>query len=182
MDKRIERNIENVNNIKSLLIYIINNPESAQNEFPNIYVNIKTQHSLASLVNDKFNVKISSLNTLKRTSIKVFENGFDELEKLRELAVKKIENSLNKSSRQSLNKDEKIKLLEKEIQNLEKIHLVCLNQLMEDLNVFQNIKNMNNIELTKMISEKSISRIKNLALHSEKLVDLSKENHLKVIK
>lgn len=182
MDKRIEKNIENVNNIKSLLMYVISNPELALDEFPNIYADIKTQHSLAALVNDKFNVRISSLNTLKRTSIKVFENGFDELEKLRDLAVKKIEVSLNKSSKQTLSKDDKIKQLEKEIQNLEHIHLVCLHQLMEDLNTFKNIKNMNTIDLAKVISEKSILKIRNLGLHSDKLVELSKETQLKVVK
>lgn len=182
MDKRIEKNIENVNNIKSLLMHIISNTEMGLVEFPDIYNDIKTQHSLAALESERFNIKASSLNTLKRTSIKVFENGFDELEKLRQLAVEKIESYLNKSNKQTINKEDKIKQLENEIQNLEKIHLVCLNQLMEDLSTFNNIKNMNNIDLVKLISEKSVSKIRNIGLFSDKLIDLSKDNHLKVIK
>lgn len=182
MDKRIEKNIENIKNIKELLMYIISNPENSLTEFPNIYNDIKTQHSLSALVNEKFNVKSSSLNTLKRTAVKVFDNGFEELERLRDLSVKNIEKCLNKSSKQINNKDEKIKQLETEIQNLEKLHLICINQLMENLNTFKNINNMTNLDIAKMISEKSISKIRSLGLHSDKLLELSKETKLKVIK
>ncbi len=182
MDKRVEKNIENINNIKSLLVYIINNPENALKEFPNIYSEIKTQHSLAALVNDKFNIKLSSLNTLKRTSVKVFENGFTELDKLRDLAVKKLESCLNKSNKKHLNKEDKIKQLKKEVEDLEKVYLLCINQLLEDLNTFKNIKNINSIEVVKLLSDKSISKIKDLGLYSDKLVNLSGENKLKVIK
>lgn len=182
MDKRVEKNIENIKNLKQFLIYIVENPQKTLVEFPDIYEQLKTQHLLASLENAKWNINSSSLNTLKRTSTKVFDNGFDDLEKLRSLAVEKLENHLKISERKDLSKDEKIKQLENEVEKLERIHLICLNQILEDLNTFKNIGNLNSLELAKKISEKATAKIRSLGLHSEKMLELTKNETLRIVR
>ena len=119
--KRVEKNIENIKSIKDFLTYIIENPKAALIEVPEVFEQIKTQHLLASLQNDKWNITSSSLNTLKRISPKVFDNGYDELEKLRILAVEKLEQHLKISERRDLSKDDKIKQLEQEIEKMERL-------------------------------------------------------------
>lgn len=182
MDKRVEKNIENIKNIKDFLTYIIENPKAALIEVPEVFEQIKTQHLLAGLQNDKWNITPSSLNTLKRISPKVFDNGYDELEKLRVLAVEKLEQHLKISERRDLSKDDKIKQLEQEIEKMERLHLICLNQILEDLNAFKNIESMNSLELAKKVAEKSTIKIRSLGLHSDKLIELTKETKLKVVK
>jgi hypothetical protein len=182
MDKRVEKNIENIKNLKQFLIYIVENPKETLVEFPDIYEQLKTQHLLASLENAKWNINPSSLNTLKRTSIKVFDNGFNDLEKLRSLAVEKLENHLKISERKDLNKNDKIKQLENEVEKLERLHLICLNQILEDLNTFKNISNLNSLELAKKISEKATAKIRSLGLNSEKMLELTKNETLRVVK
>lgn len=182
MDKRVEKNVENIKNIKDFLIYIIENPKVALIEIPGVFEQIKTQHLLANLESDKWNIVPSSLNTLKRISPKVFDNGYQELEKLRVLAVENLESYLKISERRDLSKEEKIKQLEQEIDKIERLHLICLNQILEDLNAFKNIESMNSLELVKKIADKSSIKIRSLGLHSDKLIELTKETKLKVIK
>lgn len=182
MDKRVEKNIENINNIRKFLIYIIENPKTALIESPEVFEKIKTQHLLANLENEKWNIIPSSLNTLKRTSPKVFDNGYEELEKLRTLALEKLEQHLKISERKDLSKDDKIKQLEQEIDKMERLHLICLNQILEDLNAFKNIESMNSLELAKKVAEKTSIKIRSLGLHSDKLIELTKETKLKVVK
>lgn len=182
MDKRIEKNIENIKNVKEFLTYIIENPKTALNEVPEIFEKIKTQHLLANLENESWNITPSSLNTLKRISPKVFENGYDELEKLRILAVERLQEHLKISERKDLSKDDKIKELEQEIETMERLHLICLNQILEDLNAFKNIESMNSLELARKIAEKSSMKIRSLGFNSDKLIELTKETKLKVVK
>lgn len=182
MDKRVEKNIENIKSLREFLIYIIENPKVALIEVPGIFEQIKTQHLIANLENDRWSIIPSSLNTLKRICPKVFNNGYEDFEKLRILAVEKLEEHIKISEKRDLSKDDKIKLLEQEIEKMERVHLVCLNQILEDLNSFKNIESMNSLELVKKIAEKSSSKIRSLGLHSDKLIDLTKETKLKVVK
>lgn len=182
MDKRVEKNIESIKNLKKFLIYIIENAQLVLVEFPDIYAQLSTQHLLANFENEKWGIAQSSLNTLKRISPRVFDNGFDDLEKLRSFAVEKLENHLKVSERRHLNKNDKIKQLENEIEKLERMHLICLNQILEDLNTFKNIENINSLELAKKISEKATAKIRSLGLYSEKIIDLTKNDKLRVVK
>lgn len=188
MDKRLEKNKENVIKLKNFLIEINKSPQTILVEIPNILEVLKNQGTLSKYHDDKRNIIPSSLNTLKRISERFFENGFEELDSLRDLAIKTIYKELNKKI--VINKVNKADLKNTIKENtvkqdeLKSIHLTLMNQVMEDLSAFNKIISSNDLELIKEISKKAKNRIQSLGSKSSELVDLASSDikSLKIVK
>lgn len=176
MDKRLEKNKQNVINLKNFLIEIIESPKEILEEIPVILNILKNQGSLSKYKDNKRAIISSSLNTVKRTADRFIEKGFDEIEKLRILAIQSINKELNKKTiSHKVNKEElknSIKESKIEHEELKSVHLVLINQLMEDLNTFHKIIETNDINLIKELSKKAKQRIQSLGTKTAVLVSL----------
>lgn len=177
MDKRLERNKYNVLNLKKFLIEINQYPQAMLEEVPDLLEVLKNQGSLSRYQDQKRNIIPSSLNTLKRISDRFLENGFEEIESLRNLAIQTIHKELDKKTvSHKLNKEDlknTIKEVNSQQDELKAIHLVLLNQIMEDLNVFNKIISCNDIGLVKDLSQKAKKRIQSLGSKTSELVILA---------
>ena len=189
MDKRLEKNKQNLINLKQFLIEIIESPKEILVENANILNVLKNQGTLAKYEDSKRDIIASSLNTIKRTADRFIEKGFEEIERLRVLAIKSINKELNRTViSKKVNKEElknTLKESETEKDELKSVHLVLLNQIMEDLNTFNKIIETNDIGMIKELSKKAKQRIQSLGTKKAELVSLveTKEKvRLKVIK
>ena len=189
MDKRLEKNTENVLNLKKFLIEITQNPKEILQEIPSLIEVLKNQATLAKYQDAKRAIIPSSLNTIKRIANRFIENGFEEIERLRVLAIQAVNKELNKPiivhkiNKEDLKntiKEDKIKQ-----EKLKKLHLVLLNQVMEDLNTFDKISSTNDLELIKEISKRAKQRIQSLGTKTAELVSLvnsGKQSPFKLVK
>ena len=89
LDKRIEKNVVSITNLKRLLINVIKNP---QNYFKDIVLadSLISQGKLAKYENSELGICGTSINTMKRLS-SYPECDFDSLDKLRVSALEKLE-------------------------------------------------------------------------------------------
>jgi hypothetical protein len=176
MDKRLEKNKQNVINLKQFLIEIIESPKEILAEMPYILTTLKNQGSLSKYQDKKREIFSSSLNTIKRTADRFIEKGFEEIERLRVLAIHSINKELNKTTiSQKVNKEELKSVIKEnkiEQEELKAVHLVLLNQLMEDLNTFNKICSINDIYLIKEISKTAKQRIQSLGTKTAEFISL----------
>lgn len=183
-DKRVEKNKLNVENIKKLLLAICENPNdfSDNNELKKA---ISSQSRISKYEDKENNIIKSSINTLKRTSEKIYPNGFEEIEKLRILANEKL-NQVKKSSSLKSNSKEyyKVKYEEskKELENQREVNLVAINQLMSEIQLLKNIKQSDNIELIHGLCSKQIAKLQSTSLNYTDFAPLKKETFLKLVK
>jgi len=189
MDKRLEKNKQNVINLKQFLIEIVKSPKEILDEVPNVLNILKNQSALSKYQDQKRDIVPSSLNTIKRTSDRFIEKGFEEIERLRVLAIKSINKELNRTViTNKVNKEDlknTIKEHKIEQEELKVVHLVLLNQLMDDLSVFNKIIATNDIEIIKDLSKKAKERIQSLGTKKATLVSLVEKkepSNLRIIK
>lgn len=183
MDKRVEKNKVNVLKLREFLLDVCSNP--------NIYINselllkaLMSQGNLSKYENQEYEIIASSLNTLKRTCEKLFDNGFDELDKLRVIALEKL-TSTSKDMVGRNTKDfyiERCSKLELELEQQKQINLLAIHELMNDIQLLKNIKNVKEISLVHGMCDKHIARLQAHALQFAEFAPLKKETSLKVIK
>lgn len=177
-DRRVKRNQKNILNIHSLLIEICKKPENF--DFQYYKNNLKSQKGLSQIEDHEREIYKSSINTLKRISPAVLEEGFEELDKLRIMAYEAICKSneatkkSNKVTREGLSK--RVEELEQQVYSLKKAHLLTINALSEDIRAFESILNSKSIDLTQKISEASLKRLRSFALLEPEFIDLKDDN------
>ena len=183
MDKRVEKNKDNILKLRELLLDICSNHI--------IYINNETvlnalisQGSLAKYENQEYGIVTSSLNTLKRTCEKLFDNGFDELDKLRIIALQKLTNSsldiVGRNTKEFYS--ERCSKLELDLEQQKQINLLAVHELMNDIQLLKNIRNVKEIGLVHGMCDKYIARLQAHALQFAEFAPLKKETALKVIK
>lgn len=181
-DKRVEKNSQNVINIHTMLLDICINYKDYNEE--NLLLALSSQNGLSKYENEELGIFKSSLNTLKRTAGKIFPNGFEEIDRLRILALDKIsKNETNSISRNT--KDyykEKYEALLEEVEKQNQVNLVATHELMQSLNAFKNIRNINDINLVHNLCDKQIKRLQANALNYTEFASLKKETSLQLIK
>lgn len=182
-DKRVEKNKENVIKLREFLLEICSNYTNYQNDEA-ILNALASQGNLSKYKNEKFDINSSSLNTLKRTSEKLFENGFDELDKLRLLALEKITNTTDNGIGRNTKEyfQERAKKLENELEQQKQINILAIHELMNDIQLLKNIKNIKETNLVNSLCDKHIARLQSYALNYAEFSILKKEPQLKVIK
>jgi len=181
-DKRVEKNKENVMKLREFLLEICSNYSFYQND-ESILNALSSQGNLSKYENEKFNIKASSLNTLKRTSEKLFPNGFDEIDKLRLLALTKITNSVDNGIGRNTKEyfQERCKNLDAELEQQKQINIIAIHELMNDIQLLKNIKSIKEINLVHNLCDKHIARLQFYALNYVEFSTLKKEPQLKVI-
>ena len=182
-DKRVEKTQENVFKLRDFLLEVCSN---FQDYFGNEEVlnALISQGNLAKYESKELEITASSLNTLKRTSEKLFSNGFDELDKLRVLALDKLSNSVDNSVSRNT-KDyyqDRCKKLEQELEQQQQINLLAIHELMNDIQLLKNIQNVNETKLIHSLCEKHIKRLQSYALNFAEFAPLKKESHLALVK
>ena len=183
-DKRVTHNKKNVENIRLLLLEICNNSLKFKDDKILIKA-ISTQSALSKYEDKDRNIFSSSINTLKRTSEKIYPNGFEEIDKLRLLALKKI----NKTERnQPISKNtkeyykERCEFFKQELEDQREVNLVAINQLMSEIQLLKNIRNTDDIELIKDLCANQIKKLQSIALQYSDFSILKREVNLKLIK
>jgi hypothetical protein len=184
IDKRIKRNQEIVNHLHQLLIDICTNPELFSTDF---YVEaLKSQGGLSKINDKERDIEPTSINTLKRISASLFENGFDELDRIRIMAHESLTNfmqegkSSNKITKTGLNK--RVDELEIQLEQLQKAHLLSINILMEDMKTFKNILNNNSLDSIKHLSKEAISKLQSLSILSPLFLEIKNESNVVELK
>ena len=181
-DKRVEKTKQNVMSLREFLLEICSNYSNYQNDEAIVNA-LNSQGNLSKYENEKFKIKATSLNTLKRTSEKLFQNGFDELDKLRLLALSKITNSTDSGIGRNTKEyfQERCKKLEAELEQQKQINILAIHELMNDIQLLKNIKNIKEIGLVHNLCDKHIARLQSYALNYAEFSTLKKEPQLKVI-
>lgn len=87
IDKRIEKNTISLVNLKKLLLNICKEPANYIS-FKDI---LKSQGAVSKYSNVDLEISPTSINTIKRLSVSIFENGFEDFDKLRVCALSAIE-------------------------------------------------------------------------------------------
>lgn len=135
---------------------------------------LTSQGNFAKYENNEIGIEASSLNTLKRTCEKLFDNGFDELDKLRIIALEKLTaTSKNMIGRNT--KDfyiERCSKLEMELEQQKQINLLAIHELMNDIQLLKNIKNVKEISLVHGMCDKHIARLQAHALQFAEFIPL----------
>lgn len=183
-DKRVKQNKKNVENIRLLLLDVCNNSEQFKDD-ENLVKAISSQGALSKYENKDRNIFASSINTLKRTSEKIYSNGFQEIDKLRQLALNKINKVEYNQSTNRNTKDyykERCELIEQELVEQREVNLVAINQLMFEIQLLKNIKNTDDIELIKDLCANQIKKIQSIALQYSDFSILKREVDLKLIR
>lgn len=93
MDKRVEKNKSNVLKLESFYQNCVH--PAAHKDDQSVLKALASQGNFAKYENKEQGIEASSLNTLKRTCEKIFDNGFDELDKLRVIALEKLTDTSN---------------------------------------------------------------------------------------
>lgn len=183
-DKRVIQNKENVENIRLLLLDICDNSEEFKDD-ERLIKAISSQSALSKYENTDRNIVKSSINTLKRTSEKLYPNGFEEIDKLRLLAFDKINKTESTSSTNRNTKDyykERCAFAERELEEQRTINLVAINQLMSEIQLLKNIKKTDDVELIKDLCDNQIKKLQSIALHYSDFSVLKRESSLKLVK
>lgn len=148
LDKRVEKNITSISNLKKLLIEVIKSPEIYFDN-TSLLEALVSQGKLAKYENAELNIFATSINTMKRLS-SYQECDFDSLDKLRVSAFKKIENIKNSlENKVTYNKKDlysRIEQLEEELTLNKKSQLFLLKTINEISNTFKIVKNINDAE------------------------------------
>lgn len=178
-DKRVLANKDNVLNLQKFLIDICSNPNNYNNQ-SELIKTLGNQKSLSKYNNEDFNLKESSLNTLKRTCAKIFLNGFDEIDTLRVLALQKLTENLSSNNEKDYSRASllaKIKKQEFEISQQQKTSMVCMSQLLETLYTLKNINSSDNLNVIHMLSTELIKKLTALSLYSTDFLPLKTQNN-----
>ena len=184
MDKRILKNQESTKNLFNLLVDIAKNPENFP--FETFEKTLKSQGGISKIKDTERGITPSSINTLKRISTEIFNNGFEEIDTVRKMAYESLLNHqnnqsiINKKTKTGLSN--KVEDLEEKILMLQQAHLLCINTIMENLKVFKNITTNNSPEAIAHLSQSAIQRIQSLSLISPLFLDVNKESNVINIK
>ncbi len=184
IDKRIQKNQQSIKNLHQLLIDICKQPEIFP--FDQYGELLKSQGGIAKISDEKRNIQPSSINTLKRISKELFENGFEELDRIRIMAYESLleykENGekSNKTTKVGLNK--RVEELEEKILKLQQAHILSVNAILEDLKTFKNISTNESKDAIKFLSQEAIDRLQSLSLCSSLFLDLKQESNVIDIK
>ncbi|MBC7475327.1 MAG: hypothetical protein H7263_13635 [Candidatus Sericytochromatia bacterium] len=182
-DKRVEQNKANLMKLREFLLEVCTNYTNYLNN--ELVINaLGSQGNLAKYEDKELGIQISSLNTLKRTSEKLFDNGFNEIDKLRLLALEKLTNSTDSSVGRNTKEyyQERAKKLESELEQQKQVNVVAISELMNNLQLLKNIQNIKELNLVHSLCSKHVARLQSYALNFTEFAPLKKESHLKVIK
>lgn len=161
-DKRIDKNIQSLLKLKELLQTICKNPDDFKDNDA-IIVFLKSQGKLSSYENEDIGITKTSINTLKRISSHVFENGFEDLDKLRVKALETIINvknneiSSNKQTKTGLSK--RVEELEKQVETLRKDEYILLQSIMNTITELKTISHNKRTDDQKDLCEKLIRKL-----------------------
>lgn len=183
MDKRVEKNKSNVIKLRNFLLELCSNPTHYRDN-QLVLTALASQGNFAKYESKDQGIEASSLNTLKRTCEKLFDNGFDELDKLRVIALEKLTNTSNDTIGRNT-KDfyiDRCSKLELELEQQKQINLLAIHELMNDIQLLKNMRNVKEIGLVHGMCDKHIARLQAHALQFAEFAPLKKETSLKVIK
>ena len=148
LDKRVEKNITSISNLKKLLIEVIKTPESY---FDNVTLleALVSQGKLAKYENAELDIFATSINTMKRLS-SYQDCDFESLDKLRVSALEKLESKKSSlENKVTYNKKDlysRVEELEKELTLNKKSQLFLLKTINEISNTFKVVKHINDAE------------------------------------
>ena len=148
LDKRVEKNITSISNLKKLLIEVIKSPE---NYFDNVTLleALVSQGKLAKYENAELDIFATSINTMKRLS-SYQDCDFESLDKLRVSALEKLESKKSSlENKVTYNKKDlysRVEELEKELTLNKKSQLFLLKTINEISNTFKVVKHINDAE------------------------------------
>ena len=184
-DKRVSENKKNVLNLQKFLMDVCTNPHKHKNDNELIKI-LGNQKTLSKYSNEDFELKSTSLNTLKRTCDKLFENGFEEIDRLRVLALNKLSEICDSSDEKDYSRASllaKIKQKELELEQQKKVSMICMSQLLETVHTLKKIDTSNNLNVIHMLSGDLLKKLTALSLHSSDFLALKSENNnLRLIK
>jgi hypothetical protein len=183
-DKRVEKNKQNVENIKKLLLSICNK-EKDYSKDKELLKALSSQNGVAKYENKEFNISKSSLNTIKRTAEKIYPNGFEEIDRLRLLALKELNKGDDLGDVKTGTKEyykSKCKDLQDELEIQREVNLIAIHQIMNEIQVLKNLKHLDNVELIHDLCNKQIEKLQSAALHYSDFAILKKEPNLKLVK
>lgn len=147
LDKRVEKNITSISNLRQLLVNFIKNPEEYSN-VESLKEALVSQGKLAKYENTELNIFATSINTMKRLSH--YPNcDFDALDKLRVSALEKLNHKEISEDKPTYNKQDlilRIEELEKSLNKNESSQLLLLKTIYEVSKTFKLIKNLSNTE------------------------------------
>lgn len=148
LDKRVERNIQSISNIKNLLIEVIKDPQSYVGD-KLLLDSLISQGKLAKYENPKANIFATSINTMKRLSL--YPNcDFEALDKLRTAALDKLQNKTDSiENKPTYNKSDliiRIEQLENELNTTKGSQLLLLKTISEINKTFKAVQNISNPE------------------------------------
>lgn len=147
LDKRVEKNITSISNLKNLLIAVINNPQNYLNDTL-LLDSLVSQGKLSKYQNEELNIYATSINTMKRLS--TYPNcDFEALDKLRVSALEKVHNKNLTENKTTYNRKdllEKIENLEGELNINKSSQLLLLKTINEINKTLKSVKNISNAE------------------------------------
>lgn len=147
LDKRVEKNITSISNLKNLLIAVINNPQNYLND-TFLLESLISQGKLSKYQNEELNIYATSINTMKRLSN--YPNcDFEALDKLRVSALEKVNNKNLTEDKTTYNRKdllEKIENLENELNINKSSQLLLLKTINEINKTFKSVKNISSAE------------------------------------
>jgi hypothetical protein len=183
LDKRVEKNITSIKNLKNLLIEIIKNPEKYIKDLP-LMESLSSQGKLSKYENVDLKIFATSINTMKRLS-SYPDCDFEALDKLRVSAIESLKKKENLiGNKITYNKNDllvKIENLENEL-NINKNSQLLLLKTISDVNkTLNSIKNVNNVEEMKEHLSLLNGKIKKvMLLDSDFLINMESNNVITV--
>lgn len=148
LDKRVEKNITSISNLKKLLIEVIKEPESYFDN-TSLLEALVSQGKLAKYENAELSIFATSINTMKRLS-SYQDCDFDSLDKLRVSSLEKLESKKSSlENKVTYNKKDlysRVEELEKELTLNKNSQLFLLKTINEISNTFKIVKNINDAE------------------------------------
>lgn len=171
-DKRVKENKENLLNLIIFLKDVCTNVSKYKDDV-DLNKILSNQKLLASYKNEEFKIKSTSLNTLKRTSEKLLESGFNELDNLRLVALKTLTEYSDVNSEKAWSKQalkNKNNNLEKNIDNHIKNSMLCMSQIMETIVTLKNINNTKDINLIHLQSNELLKKLIMIASSNDEFI------------
>ena len=148
LDKRVEKNITSISNLKKLLIDVIKSPENYSDNVTLLEA-LVSQGKLSKYQNEDLNIYATSINTMKRLS-SYQDCDFESLDKLRVSALEKLESKKSSlENKVTYNKKDlysRVEELEKELTLNKNSQLFLLKTINEISNTFKIVKNINDAE------------------------------------
>lgn len=155
LDKRVEKNIQSISNLKNLLIEVIKDPQNYM-EDKILLDSLLSQGKLAKYENPEANIFATSINTMKRLSSYPNPNpncDFEALDKLRTAALDKIQNKTDSiENKPTYNKPDliiRIEQLENELNINKGAQLLLLKTISEINKTLKIVQNTSNTEEVK---------------------------------